>query len=192
MSRKWVGIVVVVVVVLFALSPAVQGYHVGASRFDTTCVTRLLVQFCKNNRAAEARKAAAAEAREAKQQAVEAANECKAVAREVAAGRWHSEGLNAGNYYLHCLRPSVQQALIRTWEANQRKEAEQKQAQLAHEKATLEAEAASLKQRAKRLTEEEEQLYHESKYSQGNEKASESGNLKREAEKKLEQAKELR
>ena len=58
-------------------------------------------------------------------------------------------------------------------------------------RAPLEAEAASLKRRAKRLTEEEEQLDRESKYSLGSEKSSESGNLTREAEKKLEEAKAL-
>jgi len=121
MSRRRIGAAAAVVVVLFALSPAVQGYHVGASRFDTTCVTRLLIQFCKNNRAAEARKAAAAEARTAKEQAAEAAKECRAIAKEAEEAK--RTLLGPENYYWSCLRPGTRQALIRKWEV-EREQAE--------------------------------------------------------------------
>jgi hypothetical protein len=191
MSRKRVVVAATVAVVLFAMSPAFQGYHVGRSIGDTNCTTRFVVQFCKDEHARIAREQAAAEARTAQREAAAAAQECKTVSKEADAGRWHDTGLNAGNYYLHCLRPSVQQALIRKWEGNEHKESEQRQAQAAHKKAQLEAEAASLKQHAKALNEEDERLSHEGKYSQGFEKGEERDRVKREAEKKLEEAKEV-
>jgi hypothetical protein len=165
-------------VVLFALSPAFQGYHVGRSIADTTCVTRFAIQFCKDEHARIEREHAAIEARSARQ-------ECKAVAREAEEGK---RKLGAGNYYLRCLRPGVEHGLLRKWEAEERKESEQQLGQAAHQRTHLESEAASLKQRAKRLTEEQEQLDHESKFSLGSEKSSESANVTREAEKKLEEA----
>ena len=132
MSRKRVGVAGAVAVVLFVMSPAFQGYHIGASRMDTTCVTRLVIQFCKNEHARIAREHAAAEARIAKQEAVAAAQECRAVAKEAEEGK---RRLTAGNYYLQCLRPGVQQAVIRRSEAENRNESKREQAQLAHQRA---------------------------------------------------------
>jgi len=107
---------IAVAVALFAMSPAFQGYHVGYSSIDTSCVTRLVVQFCKNEHARIARAIAHREA-------AIAAQECRAVAKEAEEGK---RTLNAGNYYLRCLRSGVnQQALLRKWEAQERKESEQ-------------------------------------------------------------------
>jgi len=182
MSRKRVGVAAAVAVVLFAMSPAFQGYHVGYSSIDTSCVTRLVVQFCKDEHARIARETAHREA-------AASAQECRAVAQEAEEGK---RTLNAGNYYLRCLRSGVnQQALLRKWEVQERKESEQHQAQLAHGRAQLEAEAASLKQRAKVLTEEDERLLHESKIDLSVEKSKEASKVSEEAEKKLEEAKEV-
>jgi hypothetical protein len=189
MSRRRIGVAAAVAVVLFAMSPAFQGYHIGHSSNDTTCVTRFAIQFCKDEHARLAREQTAAEARTAQHEAAVAAQECRAIAKEAEEGK---RTLNAGNYYLSCLRPGVnKQALIRKWEAQGRKELEQEHAQSAHRRAQLEAAAASLKQRAKRLTEEEERLDHEGKFSLGSEKSQESASMKQEAEKKLEEAKEV-
>lgn len=191
MSRKRVGVAAAVAVVLVAMSPAFQGYHVGRSIRDTTCTTRFVVQFCKDESGRIAREQAATEARTAQR-------ECKAVAKEAEEG---TRKLNAGNYYLRCLRPGVQQRLLSKWEAEERKESEQQQAQSAHEseqqqaqaahkRKPLETEAASLKAQAKTLNEEHERLSNEGKVSLGFEKSEESDRVKREAEKKLEEAKE--
>jgi hypothetical protein len=180
MSRKRVGVAAAVAVVLFAMSPAFQGYHVGRSIGDTNCTTRFVVQFCKDEHTRIVREQAAADA-----------HECQAIAKEAEEGKRRLFGPE--NYYWHCLRPG-KEGLVQKWEreyhdesARQQKEEQNEKAQ---KRAYLEAEAAALKRRAKRLTEEEEQLDRESKYSLGSEKSSESTHVTQEAEKKLEEAKE--
>lgn len=177
------------VVVLFALSPAVQGYHLGRSEADTTCVTRALIAFCKDEHARLARESAA---REAKEQT----NECATIAREAEEGK---RRLNTGNYYLRCLPPSEQARLLAKWGAEERRERQQEASQRtqaasaeaaehAKERSQLEGEAEALKAKAKQLTEEHERLDNEGKYSLGLERSSEADTAHSEAEKKLEQA----
>ena len=180
--RRWatpkrLAIAAVVAVVLVALSPAVQGYHIGYSRIDTTCTTRLLIQFCKNEHARLAREQAGAEARE-----------CRAEARRAEEGK--SRLLGPSNYYWRCLRPgAAKEALIRKWEGEREAAEHGEQTQTAHHRAQLESEASVLKAQVTKLSEEQERLLHESKITLSVNKGEEATQVKREAEKKLEEAK---
>jgi hypothetical protein len=183
-----IGGTIAVLVVLVALSPTVQGYHLGRSSSDTRCLTRLVVQFCKDE---HARLAADAEATVDK--------ECKAVAREAEQGK---RRLGEGNYYLQCLQPGSAARLLPKWkaeeahehsqaEAQTRHEHESEEAQKQHRREQLESEASSLKAQAKTLTEENERLSHENKFSQSFEKGQEADKAKAAAEQKLKEAQEV-
>jgi hypothetical protein len=219
LTRKSIAIAAVAALVLFALSPSVQGYHVGRSESDTTCTTRFLVQFCNDEHARLAREQAKREAKEASEGQAAAERECHAIAKEAEEGK---RRLNEGNYYLKCLRPGAEAHLLPKWKAEERREHEHEEAKRRHERerqeeqqrgeheqqeaqrgrerekqeaqsqshrAQLEREAAGLKAKAKSLTEEEEQLDKEGKFSQGGEKGSEAFHAKYDAEKKLREAK---
>jgi uncharacterized membrane protein len=193
-----VAATVVTILVLLALSPTVQGYHLGHTSADTTCVTRLAVQFCKDEHARLTREKAVREANER-------TRECHRVAKEAEEGR---RRLRAGSYYLRCLRPGVEARLLSKWSDEERHEREHEEAaalqrrereeaaQRQHEaaqqehRAQLEHEAEALKAQAKHLTEEEERLENEGKYSQSLEKGEEARKAKEAGEQKLEEAAE--
>ncbi len=188
LTPKTISMAVPVAVVLVALSPAVQGYHVGRSISDTTCVTRLAVQFCKDDHA-----------RIAREEAATAEKECKAIAREAEQGK---RRLGEGNYYLKCLRPGAEARLLPKWrteeahehgqeEARKRHETELEEVQKRHRREQLESEGNALKAKAKSLTEEGERLTNESKIDQSVEKGDEARKSKEAAEQKLKEAQEV-
>jgi hypothetical protein len=159
---------------VFTLSPAFTGYHLGYSERDTTCVTRFILQFCKDDQARLAREQATREARRDQQAEAVAAQECRTIGKEAEEDK---RELSVGNYYLRCVRPAARRTVVT------RREAQERRAQ-----ASLEAEATLLKQRAKRLTEQAEQLSHEGKYNLSFEKDEESTGAKEAADKKLKEA----
>lgn len=189
LTPKSICAAVAVVLVLIALSPAVQGYHVGRSGSDTACVTRLLVQLCKDEHARLAREQATSEAKESAEREAVETRECHAVAKEAEEGKRRLFGPE--NYYWRCLQPG-KQGLEHKWERERQREEEGDKAQTQHEgaqkKAQLESEAASLKAEAKSLTEEGERLTNESKIDQSVEKGEEARKTKEAGEKKLEEA----
>jgi hypothetical protein len=188
LTPKTIAVAVAVAVVLVALSPAVQGYHLGRSISDTACITRLAVQFCKDDHARMAREEAAA-----------AKKECKAIAREAENGK---RRLGEGNYYLKCLRPGAEARLLPKWRAEEAHEHAQEEAQKRHEheqeegqnrrhREQLEGEGNALKAKAKSLTEEHERLSHENKFSQSFEKSEEADKAKEAGDQKLKEAQEV-
>jgi hypothetical protein len=188
LTPKTFAVAAAVAVVLVALSPAVQGYHLGRSISDTTCVTRLAVQFCKDDHARVAREEAAA-----------AEKECKAIAREAEQGK---RRLGEGNYYLKCLRPGAEARLLPKWrneeahehaqeEAQKRHENEREEAQKRHRREQLESEGNALKAKAKSLTEEHERLSNENKFSLSIEKSQEADKAREAGEQKLKEAQEV-
>ena len=100
-------------VVLYGLSPAVDGYHVGFQIEDSRCVTRLVVRFCKNTRDEEESEHAAAvlTAINAGGRADEGAAEtlahlAAATAEEYAASHQGYEAITP--LLLHRLNPAIQ------------------------------------------------------------------------------------
>jgi hypothetical protein len=188
LTRNRIAVAAGVAVVLFAASPGFQGYHIARSSYDTTCVTRLLVQFCKDEHARLARQRAKREAKEANEGRLAEERECHVIAKEAEEGKRRLFGPE--NYYWKCLRPgTTEQALVRKWEAERGEGERGERALTEHKRAELEAEAESLKRRAKQLTEEGEHLTNEGKIPQSAEKSEESRKTKEAGEKKLEEAK---
>jgi hypothetical protein len=93
----------------------------------------------------------------AKRQAAAAAAECRHVAREAEAGKVI---LNAGNYYLRCLKPGVDRtALVRKAEARRARESAQTQKEVAREEGEREAQENVRREQQERIkTQTEERL----------------------------------
>jgi hypothetical protein len=183
MTRWKVALALLAAVVLFAISPAFQGYHLSRQTADTTCTTRFLLQFCKDESARLAHEAAAKEAQAHKREAAEEAAVCKQTTKEAEAGRWATTGLPADDYYTNCLPPALKHRLVAKYEANAAAEATAKRQK-------LEAEAAKLRGESKTLTEEQERLSKEGKSGQSLEKLSQQTRVEGEANAKEKEVRE--